>query len=373
MSDSGLVGAHAAVATHRADLVMEGGGVKGIGLLGAAVELAARGWTFPRVAGTSAGAIVGSLVASCVQTGRDVTSLVEVMERLDYRKFRDPRLLGHFGPVGKCLDLLMHDGVYQGEYLVEWLEAELARIGVRTFADLRIDDDPDTSLAPHERYRLVVMASDVSRGQLVRLPWDYTHYGLAPDEQKVADAVRASMSVPFFFQPVTMRVPPRSGGGKVTLVDGGMLSNFPVETFDRTDGRAPRWPTFGLKLSARRAARQVNHPVEGPFELAVACLHTLLDAHDAYHLDDLRVTERTVFIDTAHISTLDFDIDLQQQRLLYRNGRAAAESFLAALQPTPTPPPTLRVPPVPRAVPAPETPTTPIEPAGTVGSEQEPV
>ncbi|HEX5497412.1 MAG TPA: patatin-like phospholipase family protein, partial [Mycobacteriales bacterium] len=181
MSDSGLMGAEATEAAGRsgqagragqsnlADLVMEGGGVKGIGLLGAVIELAERGWTFPRVAGTSAGAIVGSLVASCLQTGRDVTSLVEVMERLDYRKFRDPRFLGRFGPVGKGVDLMLHNGVYRGEYLIEWLEAELANIGVRTFADLRIDDDPGTSLAPHERYRLVVMASDVSRGQLVRL------------------------------------------------------------------------------------------------------------------------------------------------------------------------------------------------------------
>lgn len=206
VSDSKRVDVGAEPIPGRADLVMEGGGVKGIGLLGAAVELARQGWTFPRVAGTSAGAIVGSLVASCVQTGRDVASLVEVMERLDYHKFRDSPFLGRFGVFGKGVDLLVHDGVYQGEYLVEWLETELARIGVRTFGDLRIDDDPDTSLAPHERYRLVVMASDVSRGQLVRLPWDYQHYGMVPDEQKVADAVRASMSVPFFFQPATMKV-----------------------------------------------------------------------------------------------------------------------------------------------------------------------
>jgi len=325
------------VVSHRADLVMEGGGVKGVGLLGAVVELAEQGWTFPRIAGTSAGAIVGSLVAACVHTGRDVGALVEVMERLDYRQFRDPSFLGHFGPVGRGLDLLVHDGMYRGEYLLEWLEAELAKLGVRTFADLRIDDDPDTSLAPHERYRLVVMASDISRGQLVRLPWDYRHYGLAPDEQKVADAVRASMSVPFFFRPVTMPASGHPGGGKVTLVDGGMLSNFPIETFDRTDGRPPRWPTIGLKLSARPSARQISRPVDGPFDLALACLRTLLDAHDAYHLDELRVAEHTVFIDTSTVSSLDFDIDTEQQQQLYQRGRAAAAAFLAGRSATAAP------------------------------------
>lgn len=43
------------------------------------------------------------------------------------------------------------------------------------------------------------MASDISRGRLVRLPWDYADYGLEPDEQSVAGAARASASIPFEF------------------------------------------------------------------------------------------------------------------------------------------------------------------------------
>ena len=38
----------------------------------------------------------------------------------------------------------------------------------------------------------------------------------------------------------------------VTWVDGGLLSNFPVEVFDRSDGQPQRWPTIGIKLSALR-------------------------------------------------------------------------------------------------------------------------
>lgn len=47
-----------------ADLVLEGGGVKGIALLGAVQRLMAGGYRFRRVAGSSAGAIVGALVAA---------------------------------------------------------------------------------------------------------------------------------------------------------------------------------------------------------------------------------------------------------------------------------------------------------------------
>jgi NTE family protein len=48
----------------RVDLVFEGGGVKGLGLAGALLELDARGYQPQCVAGTSAGAITAALVAA---------------------------------------------------------------------------------------------------------------------------------------------------------------------------------------------------------------------------------------------------------------------------------------------------------------------
>ena len=64
------------------------------------------------------------------------------------------------------------------------------------------------SLPESHRYRLLVHTSDVTRGQLVHLPWDYDHYGLDRDAQDVVHAVRASMSIPFFFEPVTVAAQP---------------------------------------------------------------------------------------------------------------------------------------------------------------------
>lgn len=43
------------------DLGLEGGGVKGVRHVGAVMRLVEAGYSFPRVAGTSAGAIVGAL------------------------------------------------------------------------------------------------------------------------------------------------------------------------------------------------------------------------------------------------------------------------------------------------------------------------
>jgi NTE family protein len=306
-----------------ADLVLEGGGVKGVGLVGAVSVLEEHGYTFRRIAGTSAGAIVGALVAARIST----TALHELMQSVPYSKFKDESMIDRFGILGKGLSLLFEEGVYEGKFLHSWLSEQLAAHNVRTFGDLRIDDDPETSLPVEKRYKLVVMAADLSLGRLIRLPWDYKErYDLDPDEQSVADAVRMSMSIPFFYEPVKMRDAQRNR--TTYVVDGGLLSNFPIDAFDRTDGRAPRWPTFGVKLSARADAQMVSNEIDGPFDFAKALVATLLSAHEARHLDDPCVVKRTMFVDTMKVRSTDFGITPDQQKTLYTNGRDSAEGFL---------------------------------------------
>lgn len=313
----------------RADLVLEGGGVKGLALVGATARLAAAGYRFERVAGSSAGAIVAAVVAALQQAGESVSRLEELARSLDYSRLRDrgsvARFFGFLGPVTDGLAIAFENGIFEGAYLYDWLSGVLDDLGVRTFGDLR-RDDPGSSLPPDRQYALVVTASDVSRQRLVRLPWDYAEYGLDPDEQLVADAVRASAAIPFFFEPVVLRSP---GGEVSTLVDGSMLSNFPIEMFDRTDGVAPRWPTVGVRLSARSEGPPVSAPVTGPVSLALAVVETMVAACDARHIDDPCVQARSVFVDTSGQSPVDFDITPERQEALLRNGRDAAAAFLA--------------------------------------------
>src|SRR5450756_808679 len=96
----------------KADMVLEGGGVKGIALVGALSVLEERGYEFNRVAGTSAGAIVGALVAAGFPAGE----LQAIMNDVDYRKFRDGRPWEQL-LIGKAAELLLSNGVYRGEYL----------------------------------------------------------------------------------------------------------------------------------------------------------------------------------------------------------------------------------------------------------------
>ena len=267
-----------------ADLALEGGGVKGIGIVGAVSALAEAGYRFQRVAGTSAGAIAAALIAAISKKGDPMTTLQGYLDNLTFTEFMPQGkvhafLDHHFGNAGEVLssaEVLTHKmGVYDGAYLFTWLEPIMHDLGVHTFADLKItpEEDPGMSLPESHRYRLVVHTSDITRGQLVHLPWDYGYYGQDRDTQDVVGAVRASMSIPFFFEPVTftalpaeVTVPSPGGGsvsthyegGTVTWVDGGMLRNFPIDAFDREDGGEPRWPTIGVKLSSL----QTRDPVD---------------------------------------------------------------------------------------------------------------
>jgi len=312
------------------DLVLEGGGVKGIALAGAVLPFAEAGYRFPRIAGTSAGAMVAALLAAMQRRGEPLSSLAEIARSLDYSRFRDRGpVASRLGPLALFADglsLLRSAGVFEGDYLRDWTAGVLADLGVRTFGDLRLDDPGDDG-AVHHRYGLVITATDVSRQRFVRLPWDYTDYGLDPDEQPVADAVRASASIPFFFEPSTLR----GRDGVSTLVDGGLLSNYPIGIFDRLDEHPPRWATVGIRLSSQAGDRPVPpEPVGDPITLALALLETTLDARQAALRSDPCNIRRSVFVDTSEVAAIDFDITPEQQELLLAAGRAASEKFLAS-------------------------------------------
>ncbi len=311
------------------DLVLEGGGVKGIALVGAAKAFAAAGYSFARVAGTSSGAMVAAILAALGRAGEPVNRLEDIALTLDYRKFRDRgfpgELLGPLGVVTEAISVVVEDGAYEGDYLRDWVKGVLADLGVHTFGDLHTDD-PDDDGTMHHRYRLVVTASDVSRHRLALLPWDYPDYGLDPDEQLVCDAVRASASMPYFFEPVQLKGP----HGTATLVDGGLVSDYPISTFDRRDGASPRWPTIGVRVDATHRDGRPEHltPVQHPVRMGIALVETAIEGCQAEHTLDPCNIDRSIRVDTQGFPSFDFDLTEAQKQEMVAHGRRATGRFL---------------------------------------------
>jgi NTE family protein len=336
----------------RADLALEGGGVKGIGLVGAVLVLDEAGYSIARVAGTSAGAITACLIASIVKASKPMTALRTYLGQLDFTKFMPEGKIHQFfdrqgGAVQDAADaaiLTRRMGLYPGTYLAQWLQPILDGLGVRTFADLKIDqsDDPGMSLPPNRQYGLVVNVSDLTRGELVQLPWDYAYYGLPADQQQVIGAVRASMSIPFFFEPVTIQAGEASvdvdmpdgsvirqhyDAGTVTWTDGGMLRNFPIGAFDRVDDQPARWPTIGIKLSSLQTRFGATTASSTALNVAIRALHTMMNEWDRYNVE-ASTAARTIFVDNAGLTATQFDLSLHQQNELFINGVQAATKFV---------------------------------------------
>ena len=314
-----------------ADLVLEGGGVKGLGLVGAVLRLMREGYSFARLAGTSAGAIVAAFLAA----GADAAELERAMGKLEYPRVPDRGSPG-IPVVSEGVSLLRDAGVYEGDYIHDFIATELEAMDVVTFGDLRRDDaGADPSLAEERKYKLVVMATDVTNGRLLRLPWDYPKLGLNPNEQRVADAVRASISIPLFFDPVGLR--DESTGERLTLVDGGVLSNFPIEAFDRTDEAEPRWPTLGVKIIPELPAGDAQLLPGGarlalsavpPLRMLEQVVATAIVGNDQTYLDRPCVRRRAIQVDTSAVGIVEFDAPAERREAVVGRGEEAAERFL---------------------------------------------
>lgn len=322
------------------DLVLEGGGIKGIGLVGALSVLEEEGYSFKNIAGTSAGAIVAALIA----VGYRAEELRKVIMELDFETFTDEDLTDRIPLVGKALSILLEKGIYEGERFKQWMSEMLSRRvpegasnGTQKPHSVTFGDLPGLkSTNPRFEHRVQVIVSDLTTRDLLVLPHQAQRLGVEPSKLEVAAAVRMSTSIPIFFEPVWFpQEAPRQE--RHLLVDGGVLSNFPVWVFDVPRGEQPRWPTFGLRLfeSSRQPltdelAASQQLPKDESFTIVdylKSLVGTMMAAHDRLALERAD-NVRTVDIPTLGVGTTQFDLSGEQKEALYQAGREAARKFL---------------------------------------------
>jgi NTE family protein len=283
-----------------ANLVFQGGGVKGIAYAGALDALARRGLLrdVRGVAGASAGAFTAMLVA----IGCDPGQAARIATGTDYAALED-----HFDP----LRLATHYGVYRGEALRDWIAGAFASTGF----------DPDTrfdALAARTGRDLRVFATDLGR----RTAREFS--ARATPTVAVVDAVRASMSIPLMFP--AWRFPGADPDDHL-YVDGGVVMNYPISAFD--DAQPPS-ATLGFRLVSTprepAAAGGWDHPLAYAHALFAAILAAQSVDADAAPVD----RARSVAIDDFGLSATDFHLTPAQLQQLYAAGQSATEAFLDA-------------------------------------------
>lgn len=172
------------------NVVFSGGGTRCLLFLPALIELQTRGWLtdVEDCWGTSAGA----LIATLYMVYRDARKVHDIMFNTDFGKFRDIDITNL---------LLIHQswGLDEGKHLLQMIEHMLESAKYKTMSDFK---------------GLHIVVSDLTLNKTIVV--DSTTF---PD-MRVSDAIRASMSLPFFLRPVT------SPNGHL-WVDGALKHNFP--------------------------------------------------------------------------------------------------------------------------------------------------
>lgn len=352
------------------DLVMEGGGMLGIALVGYTWALEQVGLRFLGVGGTSAGSINALLLAALDKPSAPKSpKLLDIVANMDFLAFVDggacaKRLVRTISRRSKLPAVALFPalvprilatlGINPGKAFEKWLTAILRKVGIYTLSDLfaRMADVPDTlQLRPDTAHdnkelptgRLALVAADVSTETKVTFPEMADYYFDNPGSVNPAVFVRASMSIPYFFEPMKISPLPRGPAAteawkkvgydcerengipeKAVFVDGGIMSNFPIDTFHNSKS-VPRMPTFGVKLQYDCRRRDITTP-GALFGAIFSSSRHCLDYDFIHRNPDFK--HLVHWIPCQGHNWLNFAMDDYEKKALFKEGALCAFDFL---------------------------------------------
>lgn len=282
------------------NLAFKGGGVLGIAYAGAIKALEDHSIlpSIERVAGTSAGAITALLVS----LGYNAAEIKTIVNGTSFKSFEDRK---------NFFRIFTKFGLYAGDAALNWIKKNIAQKGLpetATFRDLKTKGLKD----------LHVFAADLNLHSLKEFSFNKT-----PDVI-VAEAVRASMSIPLFFKAFKFS---NNNPDNHIYVDGGMIFNFPIDVFDQ--GETPNPATMGFYLANVKSVPKTNDLGYNEFfKYVKITFETILDAQSINFQNDPEQVKRTAVIDDLGISATNFDLTADQEEALYQSGLKCTNDFL---------------------------------------------
>lgn len=350
------------------DLVQEGGGILGIGLIGYTYALEELGFRFYSHSGTSAGSINAVLLSAIGKPHeKKAIKILEILESLELMNFVDggddaKNLVRKISKNATRTELFLtalnqlddfflrkSKGINRGEAFYEWISSKLADCGIFQMKDLKSRMNDFLALKylgrpmEPEDAELAIVTSDITTQTKAVFPKLSKLYFSKPDEVNPAFFVRASMSIPVFFDPVELDLIPKTKENirewqrniesayfgkipdQVMLVDGGVLSNFPIDIFHVNNG-VPKKPTFGVKLGYDRVNPRTNNSI---LEIIYNSFSAARQIRDFEVISKNRDYVNLIApIDDSGINWLDFNISDEKKILLFVRGVQAACTFL---------------------------------------------
>jgi len=353
------------------DLVQEGGGVLGFALVGYTYVLEQMGIRFLNLAGTSAGAVnalflnvMGDFQASKSELLIDEFARKNIMDFVDndatiknilktiVKKEGIAKSLVHVIWNGFRLKRSLNKnlGVNSGTEFYQWVDRILKKHDISTTADLfqkqaklpetlRIRENVERNVEGLHS-SIAIITADITTQTKVSFPQMNFLYWHEPDKVNPADYIRASMAIPFLFQPYEVSNLPKGYEAqtnwrnmvryngpipeKVRFVDGGVMSNFPIDAFHITG--VPRVPTFGVKLGVNRENPELSSNLRSYLKNLI---NAMRQVHDFEFLVNNHEYEKLIqTVDIGDHIWFDFDISNDDKIDLFICGAKAANAFL---------------------------------------------
>lgn len=292
------------------NLVIAGGGIKAYSSIGA-IRFLEKNIIFDKIAGVSAGSIIATLMAVCCNSHR----IQSLYDSIDLSKY----VLKYTSPM-TYIKLITKTGIYDikefRDSVIHTLLQEACGNGDITFQDIYYTYDKV----------LIISGTCIDKRET-----HYYHYITNP-EMKVKEAIAISCCVPFLFTPFNWK--------ENTLVDGGLLENYPLYIFNDMDlpnskttkvvdsGVDISENTIGIKFSDTYFHNKANTLLN-----LIKCLvlTILTNNENKYMRPDY--AKKTITIDTGDIESVsNFNISNDDKSILIDRGFLAAATYINNLK-----------------------------------------
>lgn len=317
------------------NLVMEGGGVRGLAYGGALEILEQKGVlkNIENVAGTSAGAIAGLMVA----LNYNSHEIDSVLQGLKIQEFNDGKFIA-----GKIRRVKKEYGIFKGDKFDKWLGNLIANKTGN--ADITFSGLNELHLRDKNFRNFFCTGTNVSRQR-----FEIFSFKNWP-QMKLRTAVHISSCIPFYFVPIAIN----KEGDEVSLkdtsqeidlyVDGSILCNFPINIFDScTAGSDPfecknliyNPETLGLKLERGEQIEQFEKNSTAIASYNIKSIKQYFGAVRNLVVESLNRSSpnlenekgRTIYISYGNISGRPRKISIKEKKILHDNGVLAVQKF----------------------------------------------
>jgi ankyrin repeat protein/predicted acylesterase/phospholipase RssA len=233
-------------------------------------------------------------------------------------------------------------GVCEGEAFRKWAEQqtlEMSGIEYLTFGEMRKAIELQSKPYKH----ITIFGTRLQSQKEKSCIFKFSSEDPECDNIIISDAWRISMSVPGAFRPHTIHV--KENGQRLDrpdlgqFVDGGVLNNKPMETYDykgyqsREDlGERKSFPVFnkrtvGFDLCSSTDEVIDIHEVKTVFDLLKCLVSTYMEAEENIRRLNPWASSRIIKINIGTVKLLDLDMSDEQKEILIQSGYEATKEY----------------------------------------------